>query len=35
MGALAVDLRGVVKAYGGLRAVDGLDLAVPEGTCVG
>jgi lipooligosaccharide transport system ATP-binding protein len=35
VGALAVDLRGVVKAYGDVRAVDGLDLAVPEGTCVG
>ena len=35
VGALAVDLRGVVKSYGELCAVDGLDLAVPEGTCVG
>jgi lipooligosaccharide transport system ATP-binding protein len=32
---LAIDARGVVKAFGALRAVDGLDLAVPEGSCVG
>lgn len=31
----AISLRGVVKSYGELRAVDGLDLDVPEGTCVG
>ena len=31
----AIDLRGVVKAFGELRAVDGLDLVVPHGTCVG
>ncbi|MCW3010069.1 MAG: transporter ATP-binding protein [Solirubrobacterales bacterium] len=31
----AIALRGVVKAYGALRAVDGLDLDVPEGSCVG
>ncbi len=31
----AVVLRGVVKAFGGLRAVDGLDLEVPAGTCLG
>jgi lipooligosaccharide transport system ATP-binding protein len=31
----AISLRGVVKRYGGLRAVDGLDLEVPEGSCVG
>ena len=35
MTGLAIDGRGLVKAYGTLRAVDGLDLAVPEGTCVG
>ncbi len=35
MAAAAISLRGVVKAYGALRAVDGLDLYVPEGTCVG
>jgi lipooligosaccharide transport system ATP-binding protein len=28
-------LRGVVKRYGPITAVDGLDLDVPEGTCVG
>jgi lipooligosaccharide transport system ATP-binding protein len=33
--ALAVRLRGVVKRYGPVTAVDGLDLDVPEGTCVG
>jgi lipooligosaccharide transport system ATP-binding protein len=32
---LAVRLRGVVKRFGALTAVDGLDLDVPEGTCVG
>src|SRR5262245_55532690 len=32
---LAVRLRGVVKRYGPTTAVDGLDLDVPEGTCVG
>ena len=31
----AISLRGVVKSYGALRAVDGLDLEVPEGSCVG
>jgi len=33
--ASAISLRGVVKAYGELRAVDGLNLEVPEGGCVG
>ena len=33
--ALALSLRGVVKRYGEITAVDGLDLDVPEGTCVG
>src|SRR3954453_22918214 len=33
--ALAIRLRGVVKRYGEIVAVDGLDLDVPEGTCVG
>ena len=28
-------MRGVVKHYGPITAVDGLDLDVPEGTCVG
>jgi lipooligosaccharide transport system ATP-binding protein len=32
---LAIRLRGAVKRYGGITAVDGLDLDVPEGTCVG
>jgi len=32
---LAIRLRGVVKRYGALTAVAGLDLDVPEGTCVG
>jgi lipooligosaccharide transport system ATP-binding protein len=31
----ALRLRGVVKRFGGLMAVDHLDLEVPEGTCVG
>ncbi len=33
--ALAIRLRGVVKRYGEITAVNGLDLDVPEGTCVG
>jgi lipooligosaccharide transport system ATP-binding protein len=32
---LAIRLRGVVKRFGAITAVDGLDLDVPEGTCVG
>jgi lipooligosaccharide transport system ATP-binding protein len=32
---LAVRLRGVVKRYGSITAVAGLDLEVPVGTCVG
>jgi lipooligosaccharide transport system ATP-binding protein len=32
---VALRLRGVVKRYGPITAVDGLDLEVPEGTCVG
>jgi lipooligosaccharide transport system ATP-binding protein len=32
---LAIRISGVVKRYGPLTAVDGLDLEVPEGTCVG
>jgi lipooligosaccharide transport system ATP-binding protein len=31
----AIRLRGVVKRYGPITAVDGLDLDVPVGTCVG
>jgi lipooligosaccharide transport system ATP-binding protein len=31
----AIRLRGVVKRYGEITAVDGLDLDVQEGTCVG
>ena len=31
----AIRLRGVVKRFGALTAVDHLDLDVPEGTCVG
>jgi len=34
-GDLAIQLRGVVKRYGDITAVNGLDLDVPEGTCVG
>ena len=32
---LAIRLRGVVKRYGDITAVNGLDLDVPEGRCVG
>ena len=35
MSELAIDLRGVVKRYGAITAVDGLDLSVEAGTCVG
>jgi lipooligosaccharide transport system ATP-binding protein len=35
MPELAIRLRGAVKRYGPITAVDGLDLDVPEGTCVG
>jgi lipooligosaccharide transport system ATP-binding protein len=31
----AIRLRGVVKRFGPITAVDGLDLDVPEGTCLG
>ena len=31
----AIRLRGVVKRYGDVTAVNGLDLTVPDGTCVG
>jgi lipooligosaccharide transport system ATP-binding protein len=34
-GELAIRLRGVVKRYGAITAVAGLDLDVPVGTCVG
>jgi len=34
-GELAIRLRGVVKRYGPITAVDRLDLDVPLGTCVG
>jgi lipooligosaccharide transport system ATP-binding protein len=34
-GELAIRLRGAVKRYGPITAVDGLDLDVPLGTCVG
>jgi lipooligosaccharide transport system ATP-binding protein len=34
-GNLAIRLRGVVKRYGPITAVAGLDLDVPEATCVG
>jgi lipooligosaccharide transport system ATP-binding protein len=32
---LAICMRGVVKHFGEIVAVDGLDLEVPEGTCIG
>src|SRR5687767_5473126 len=31
----AIELNGVVKTFGAIRAVDGLDLDVPEGICLG
>ncbi|HLI60010.1 MAG TPA: ABC transporter ATP-binding protein [Solirubrobacteraceae bacterium] len=31
----AIELRGVVKRFGALTAVDGIDLAVPPGICLG
>jgi ABC-2 type transport system ATP-binding protein len=34
-GSAAVTIRGLVKSFGELRAVDGLDLAVPRGTFYG
>ncbi|GAA2075248.1 ABC transporter ATP-binding protein [Actinomadura alba] len=34
-GGPAIALRGVVKRFGGLAAVDGLDLEVPAGICLG
>ncbi|MEA2472107.1 MAG: lipooligosaccharide transport system ATP-binding protein [Thermoleophilaceae bacterium] len=33
--APAIELRGVVKRFGPITAVDGLDLDVPEGICLG
>ena len=35
MPGLAISLRAVVKRFGEIVAVDGLDLEVPEGTCIG
>lgn len=32
---LAIRIRGAVKRYGPITAVNGLDLDVPMGTCVG
>ncbi|MGB9376096.1 MAG: ABC transporter ATP-binding protein [Mycobacteriales bacterium] len=32
---LAISIQGVAKHYGAIRAVDGLDLDVPVGTCLG
>jgi lipooligosaccharide transport system ATP-binding protein len=34
-GELAIRMRGAVKRYGAITAVNGLDLDVPVGTCVG
>ena len=34
-GPPAISLRGVVKRFGAIVAVDGLDLAVPRGVCFG
>src|ERR687894_1843791 len=30
-----IEVRGARKRYGTIQAVDGLDVTVPEGTCVG
>jgi lipooligosaccharide transport system ATP-binding protein len=35
MTVAAIELSGVVKRFGAITAVDGLDLAVPEGICLG
>lgn len=35
MESLAIRLRDVAKSFGPIQAVDGLDLDVPEGSCVG
>ncbi len=35
MNGTAIRLRGVVKRFGAITAVDGLDLDVPLGTCIG
>src|ERR1044072_8792486 len=35
MAMAAIELRGVVKRFGPITAVDGLDLDVPEGICLG
>ena len=35
MAALAIEVEGLVKRFGDLVAVNGLDLAVPTGTCLG
>ena len=35
MAALAIEVERLVKRFGDLAAVDGLDLAVPTGTCLG
>jgi lipooligosaccharide transport system ATP-binding protein len=35
VGMPAIQLRGVVKRFGSITAVDGLDLDVPEGICLG
>ncbi len=34
-GGAAISLRGVVKRFGDFTAVDGLDLEVPSGVCLG
>ncbi len=33
--SIAIELRGVIKRFGELTAVDGLDLTVPTGVCLG
>ncbi|MGZ6163943.1 MAG: ATP-binding cassette domain-containing protein, partial [Myxococcaceae bacterium] len=35
MSDLAIEVERLVKRFGDLVAVDGLDLAVPAGTCLG
>ena len=35
VGLAAIELHGVVKRFGPITAVDGLDLEVPKGICLG
>jgi ABC-2 type transport system ATP-binding protein len=35
MSALAVEAEGLVKTFGSTRALDGIDLQIPQGTVLG